>query len=69
MLGYESYDNALPQDFFEEASAGMDEHPSTQFVWVYRDKKDSYLFGLPGPITSKARDWLKEPWSQKRRGE
>ncbi len=58
-LGYETFDTALPQGCFDEAQAGMGESPCPHFVWAYRYKKDSYLFGLPGPITSKARDWLK----------
>jgi hypothetical protein len=60
MLGYKTYDTALPQSFFDDVQDGMrGEHPWVHFVWVYEDKNGSCgIGGVAGPLTSKARNWL-----------
>ena len=70
LLGYESFDTELPQAWFNMIASELHEagalektgssHPWVHFVWLYRDKKQSYSFGVPGPITSFGRDLLKK---------
>ena len=66
MLGYLSYDCALPQHWFTKMDERLNQlgapnpHPWSHFVWLYRDKSQSYGgMGVPAPITSYGRDLLK----------
>ena len=67
LLGYESFDTAIPQPWFEmiadelEEAGAKNPHPWVHFVWLYRDKTQSYGGnGVPGPISSFGRDLLKK---------
>lgn len=67
LLGYKSWDSSLPQSWFNWADKELqsfcpdNNHPWSHFVWLYRDKKDSYgAMGVPAPISKIGRAFLKK---------
>lgn len=69
LLGYKSWDSALPQSWFNWANEKLkafspdNNHPWSHFVWLYSDKHGSYgAMGMPAPISSIGRAFLKKEY-------
>lgn len=68
LRGYQTYDHALPQDFFDRVLKSINDpeeliegHPWGHFVWLYKRANSSeLLFGVPAPLTMAAEMWLKK---------
>ena len=68
MRGYATYDNALPQDFFDEVLNSIKDpndplqgHPWAHFVWLFRkENSNELLFGIPAPISVAGENWLRK---------